>query len=39
MYPISTAYVTSFYWRMRRPRQRRDFTVPSGTPMIWAISA
>ncbi len=38
-YPISAAYARSFFCRMRRPRNSRDFTVPSGTPSAAAIYA
>src|SRR5207244_8521299 len=39
MYPIPTAYSYSFCCSRRRARNSRDFTVPTGTSRIRAISS
>ena len=39
MYPIPTAYSYSFCCSRRRARNSRDFTVPTGTSKMRAISS
>src|SRR3569833_1001815 len=39
VHPMSRAYSMSACWSRRRPRNRRDRTVPTGTPMSDAASS